>query len=325
MDTNVTLPIVSVIMPAYNAEKYIEESINSVLEQTFTNWELIIVDDGSRDATGSIVKEYAKKDHRIIYYFQENKRLGAARNAGFRLAKGKFIAFLDSDDLWFPDKLKKQIEIIEYKQVDLVFTDGYNFDKLTKQLYSYETISGFYSGEEMYKIEFEANKIAILSVMMKSDWIKKIGYQSEEIEIFGCEDYDYWLRIAKNGATFFGMEEKLFKYRVHEEGMSRNIGLMKLALFNALYRNIDYRILERDFIYKKFSNMMEDNLSFLLKNNKLKLALDEIKKVNTIKFKINHLIAYFILLLNVKPFFGYLGYIFYPGRILLKKSKSTMN
>ena len=100
--------LVSVVMPAYNSEKYIAESIESVLNQTFKNFEIIVVDDGSTDNTRKIISDY--KDNRIRYYYQENLGSGAARNLGLSNSRGNWIAFLDSDDLWNPVKLEEQLK-----------------------------------------------------------------------------------------------------------------------------------------------------------------------------------------------------------------------
>src|SRR5262249_23306047 len=102
--------VVSIIMPAYNAGKYIADSIQSVLAQTYSDWELIVVDDGSADNTASIVQQFVTRDSRINYFFQENGRLGKARNTGIKEARGALIAFLDSDDLWLETKLELQLQ-----------------------------------------------------------------------------------------------------------------------------------------------------------------------------------------------------------------------
>ena len=100
-------------MPAYNCENFISHAIDSVISQTYKNWELIVVDDCSIDRTAEIVKEYIKKDCRIQYYkLDKNSGAAMARNKAIELAKGKYIAFLDSDDIWFPEKLRKQISLM---------------------------------------------------------------------------------------------------------------------------------------------------------------------------------------------------------------------
>src|SRR2546423_988247 len=97
-------PLVSIVVPAYNAEKYLEETIQSVIAQTYPNWQLVIVDDGSTDNTAEIVKSWALRDKRIFYYYQTNQRMASARNNGIRRATGKYIAFLDADNIFLPNK-----------------------------------------------------------------------------------------------------------------------------------------------------------------------------------------------------------------------------
>lgn len=118
--------IVSIIMPCYNGEKYIEETIGSVLAQTYKNWELIVIDDGSKDASAQIVKELAKKDSRIKLLQQSNAGSAAARNNGIRNAKGRYIALLDSDDLWHCNFLSEQLQFMKEKKhcVSIVHTKG---------------------------------------------------------------------------------------------------------------------------------------------------------------------------------------------------------
>jgi len=115
-------PLVSIITPSYNAEKYIEETILSVINQTYTNWELIIVDDISTDGTLEIIKDFSAKDSRIKWY-ELNEKGGAsiARNMAIRESSGKYIAFLDADDVWKTEKLEKQVEFMETKQCDFSF------------------------------------------------------------------------------------------------------------------------------------------------------------------------------------------------------------
>lgn len=116
-------PLVSIITPLYNSEKYIAETIESVLAQTYSNWEMIIVDDCSKDNSTKIVEEYQKKDRRIKLYRNEiNKGVSYTRNRAIDLSQGKYIAFLDSDDLWKKEKLEKQIKFMEEKNVVLSYT-----------------------------------------------------------------------------------------------------------------------------------------------------------------------------------------------------------
>ncbi len=211
-------PEISIIMPAYNAEKHILSSIESVIAQTFQNWELITVDDGSTDNTEDIIQSVRLRDSQIKYFYQEDKRLGAARNSGLKLAKRLWIAFLDSDHLWEPEKLALQLQVAENNDADIIYTDGYMLLDGLNKMRDYPTRPGWFTGMEMYRILFEKNIVPVLSVLMKREWVEKTGYEDEGQLIFGCEDWDYWLRAARAGANFYGMPQKLFKYKFMKEG-----------------------------------------------------------------------------------------------------------
>ncbi len=119
-------PLVSIVTPLYNAERFIEEMIDSVIGQTYSNWELIIIDDASTDRSFELVKAKVRNELRIrLYQFQENKGAAAARNKGIQQAKGKYLAFLDSDDLWLPTKLEKQVDFMEQGEKVFSFTSYY--------------------------------------------------------------------------------------------------------------------------------------------------------------------------------------------------------
>lgn len=105
--------LVSIIIPAYNAEKFLGEALDSVLKQTYADWEAIVVDDGSTDGTAEIAKNYSLKDRRIKYVYQENRRMAAARNKGISIAKGEYVAFLDADNIFWPNKLEAQVWFLE--------------------------------------------------------------------------------------------------------------------------------------------------------------------------------------------------------------------
>src|SRR5437763_14589481 len=118
------MPTVSVIIPAFNAELYIGAAIQSVISQSFQDWDLIVVNDGSTDATPTIVSDFARRDPRIRLINQQNGKLAKARNSGIAAASGEFIAFLDADDVWVPDKLEKQVNAFYAHNVDVVFSDA---------------------------------------------------------------------------------------------------------------------------------------------------------------------------------------------------------
>lgn len=209
--------LISIIMPAYNAENYISDAINSVIAQTYHNWELIIVDDGSTDNTSQTVKEWLVKDNRIQYYYQQNGKQGKARNLGISKSKGIYLAFLDADDLWMPEKLNIQIKAIQEKNVDLVFADSYVFnDNETSDISKKMNIptSVFYDKNAL-NLFLEWNRIPILTVLVKKDKVINVGSFSEELEIQNVEDYHLWLKLLMTGNLFYALDHTLAKYRVH--------------------------------------------------------------------------------------------------------------
>ena len=125
--------LVSIVVPAYNAEKYIAETIDSVIAQTYTNWELIIVNDGSKDNTLQIIESYSKKDKRICFITKQNTGVSDTRNTGIEKVKGEFIAFLDADDVWLPFNLEKKITfLVNHPETDFVFSNMLQADQFLK-------------------------------------------------------------------------------------------------------------------------------------------------------------------------------------------------
>lgn len=225
-------------MPTYNRAKLISESINSILEQTYQNWELIIIDDGSSDDTRNIVNNYIKQDDRIKYYYQANAKQGAARNNGISKSKGEWIAFLDSDDLWVCDKLQIQTDYLSAnKQTELLFSSGY-------LLYEYGSIENFYIKVKSdwsisdLPLFINSNQVPILSVIVKRDCLEGIGGFDEDPNIQNVEDYFLWINLLIDGRRFASIPEKLFYYRVHGLQSTKENGssvMQHITLYKKLY------------------------------------------------------------------------------------------
>jgi glycosyltransferase involved in cell wall biosynthesis len=211
------VPQVSVIMPAYNAGRHVAESIRSVTCQTFGGWELIVVDDGSTDDTAEIVRALASEDERIRYVRRENGGQAAARNSGIRHARGALLAFLDADDLWLPEKLERQRRALEETGADLIYCDGYVFsdDGSPERADGFAVVPGLKDGATMFQLLYEYNRVATLSVLTRREAVERAGLFDEDRRIQNCEDYDLWLRMALAEASFYGMTEKLMRYRRH--------------------------------------------------------------------------------------------------------------
>ncbi|QEC69078.1 glycosyltransferase family 2 protein [Panacibacter ginsenosidivorans] len=200
-------------MPAYNAAASVASGIKSLQEQTYSNWELIIVDDGSTDDTAAIIQSIAHTDKRIKYFYQQNSKQGKARNKGIKEAAGAFIAFIDADDVWMHNKLEKQIEFINLTNADLVFADVTAIDeKGDPYLDSWNVTDATYSGDEGLLAFMQENKAPLLSVLVKKEAVLKVNGFDEDRDMQYVEDYDLWLRMLQSGARFASSSEKLACY-----------------------------------------------------------------------------------------------------------------
>lgn len=206
--------LVSIITPAYNAAAYIAETIESVFAQSYTNWEMLIVNDCSKDNTAEIVQSYAKKDKRIkLINLKQNSGAAVARNTAIQNAKGRYIAFLDSDDLWKEEKLQKQIEFMQKNSYAFTFTGYEHFkENIKNEVQIPKSLN--------YKQALKGNKIGCLTVMLDRKQIKNIQFIRQK-----HEDYILWLNTLKQGITAYGIQESLALYRT---GNSKSISSNKL-------------------------------------------------------------------------------------------------
>lgn len=237
-------PLVSIITPLYNAEKFIGETIESVISQTYNNWEMLIIDDASKDSSLNISSSYEQKDNRIkVIKNYENLGVIKSRNRGIKKAKGKYIAFLDADDLWKNNKLKKQIKFMEENQIAISYT---GYEKINEdgsfrgKLWTPKRLS--------YKDSLKGNLMGCLTVVYN---IEKIGKKYFK-EIKMSEDHLLWLEILKEEVVACGLEESLAQYRVIKNSRSKNKfnaiktqwkinrEIEKLGFFKSLYYFINY-------------------------------------------------------------------------------------
>jgi glycosyltransferase involved in cell wall biosynthesis len=206
--------LVSIIIPCYNSANYISETIKSVLAQTYKNFELIIIDDGSTDRSAEIITFF--HDERIIYNYQKNSGAPAAKNNAIKKAKGNYISFLDSDDLWEREKIEKQLSIID--RFDAVFCDYKIIDEngvLTGQ----QTMPMIYEPEQAKNQILEGNIIlgSSSSVIAHRKVIEHVGFFSENLTM--GEDWDYWFRMIWSDYQLGFIDEKLVRIRMREGSM----------------------------------------------------------------------------------------------------------
>lgn len=207
--------LVSIVMPAYNCEKYVVEAINSILAQTYRNWELLVLDDGSKDNTLRIIEEFSQNDSRIKALPNgKNMGVSATRNRGIELASGEWIAFLDSDDMWEPEKLEKQFEIVDKEAAEFLFTGSSYINE------EGEPYKGIFEVPEKitYKKLRNLNVISCSSVLVRKKYFENIKMEKDEMH----EDYAVWLRILKFGVTAYGVNEPLLIYRISRNSKSGN-------------------------------------------------------------------------------------------------------
>lgn len=271
------MPKVSVIIPTYNAANYITEAIDSVLSQTFIDYEVIVVDDGSTDNTRDIIRKYNGK---IKYTYQKNSGTSAARNTAIRESRGEYLAFLDADDLWLPEKLEVQVKFLD-QNPDLAFvcSDSYVIDKSQKIINIWaKGIRNYETFESLY----EENFVLILTVLMRKSCLLNVGGFDEELII--SQDYDLWLRIAKK-YKFKHLNIPLAKYRLHQNNISRNIALKqlereKIANKDAISRDLGFVIR----MVKRARNYHHFGIEYSKVNNSYKAGACYVKAVLNFPF-----------------------------------------
>jgi len=224
--------LVSIITPTYNCGKFIGQTIESVLNQSYQNWEMIIVDDCSTDNTKEIVEKYVKQDKRIKYYVLEvNSGAAVARTKAMQLASGEYIAFLDSDDLWMPDKLEKQILFMKVNDFNFTCT-------------AYEQIDE--EGNPLNKIIKTKSKTDYNGILLSCPvGNSTVMYNAEKLGKFVVpnirkrNDDALWLQILKKEKYIYGMSDVLMKYRVRTNSISSN--KVELVRYHwKLYREIEH-------------------------------------------------------------------------------------
>ena len=206
-------PILSVVVTCYNQEQYIDETLNSVLNQSHKDWECIIVNDGSTDKSGNLISKWLEKDERFKYVVTENKGVSYARNQGVSSAKGQFIMPLDGDDLLAERYLELGLEVLKKKpSIKLVYCKAEKF--------------GSETGEwKLPKYNFNdllfVNSIFCSAIFKREDW-KVIGGYDENM-LYGLEDWEFWINLLKNGGEVLKLDYTGFFYRIKEVSRQLNI------------------------------------------------------------------------------------------------------
>lgn len=243
--------LVSIIMPTFNSEKFISRSIQSVLNQTYYNWELLITDDSSTDNTIEVIESFV--DSRIkLFELEKNSGAAIARNNSIKNSKGRYIAFLDSDDLWLKNKLELQIEFMRKGGYALTYTSYEKFkslDTFVSNIYSLNKLS--------YNDMLKNNYIGCLTAIYDSKILGKVLMPN----IKRRQDYALWLKILKRIDYAYGLDIILSKYRVLETSLSKGF------IANLKYTFYLFRDVEKFSFVKAFFSTIK-YLIFYIKKNK---------------------------------------------------------
>lgn len=218
-----TNPLISVVTPCYNAEKYIGKTIESVINQTYQNWEMLVIDDCSTDNSANIVKDYERDDSRIRYIKMPKPSGSPAypRNVGINESKGEYVAFLDSDDLWLPHKLQSQLDFICKTGASFVYSYCSRFVTL-------DDIGGVIKSPAIanYNMIKKRDYIPMLTILLKKDLLQNVRFEDRP-----KEDYVFLLRLFATGITAYNTNESVALYRIVKNSRSSN----KISMFYEHY------------------------------------------------------------------------------------------
>lgn len=217
-------PRVSVVIPAFNAEAYLAETVSSVLAQTFRDCEIVAVNDGSTDGTRSVLAAFGD---RLRVIDQENRGLPGARNRGVAEARGEWVAFLDADDLWLPEKLEKQMALVEADpSYELVYTNRYNIGVVGDLPEVQSDVQPLLAGDVFEDLLTVGNVITVSSSLVRRSTFLALGGFDETLR--AAEDWDLWLRLTATGRVGV-VADPLVRYRHHAQMMSKDPTRMMLA------------------------------------------------------------------------------------------------
>jgi putative teichuronic acid biosynthesis glycosyltransferase tuaG len=250
-------------MPNYNGERFIKDSIDTILNQTYKNWELLIVDDCSKDKSIEIIKKnYNDKRIKLIKLY-ENKGSAYARNEALRQAQGRYIAFLDSDDLWLDNFLEEQMRFLQVNKASLVYCSYYMIDENNKEILNPYIVKDKVSYKDILKFL----PIGMLTSLYDTKQIGKHYFEESLGSI--RDDYVYWLKILKNIDFGYANPEILARYRIHKNGITKKKYKMILPQFKVYYK------IERLGIIKSLYYLLHWSLHGLRKYHTKKINKEE--------------------------------------------------
>lgn len=227
-------PRVSIVIPAYNQAAFLKEALDSLLKQTVTDWEAIVVNNFSEDATIEVVESF--QDPRIqLVNFKNHGVIAASRNEGARCAKAEVLAFLDSDDLWYPEKLERCLAALE-GDVGVVCHDFEIIGDYRAQKY---LLTGPFTGDFLQSLLYRSNCVVTSGVVMRKRVFEAAGGFCEDRDLITSEDFDLWLTLAERHVVFRFINEPLGAYRVHAYSNSSSISFHHEAILRVVKKHLE--------------------------------------------------------------------------------------
>ncbi len=252
-------PTVSVIIPAHNSSRFIKKTIESVINQTYEDWELVVVDDGSQDNTEEIVRSLCVTNKRIKYFSQDN--FGAPSrptNRGIREGRGDYIAILQHDDEWLPEKLEKQIILMNTatgKDADFIGCDAFIVND-TKKSEARSILCVPERREDFLYALLSSNILPYPSAMLiRKRVFENFGYFDEEFNM--ADDWEMWIRLAAQGVSFASIHEPLFKYHIHGTNITKTIATGKMI------KDLEYLAIKHESLYSRYPRARSRMMAYL--------------------------------------------------------------
>lgn len=272
--------LISIITPVYNVDEFIVETIESVLKQTYSNWELLLIDDGSTDNSAELCKQYADSDSRIKYFHKVNGGQASARNLGIENALGEYVTFLDSDDLYCKDKLEQHFKDLINYPADFYYGATYMLyqNKPDSEITMNDWFYGEFTGDDFYKILYHSCAVVINSVFVKKELFKIVGVFDESQVLRGTEDWDLWLRIALKVKKVYGNHCPKVYYRIHDGGIHfqrANMLIGKWRVYEKHENNLLIRSSIRKREYRYIFRELMNNLMLEGRSNEVKKIFKE--------------------------------------------------
>lgn len=271
------MPKVSVIIPTYNCAPYLPIALNSVLSQTFTDYEIIVIDDGSTDNTQQIVTSFQQANPgKIVYIHQNNQGLACARNTAIKNARGELIALLDADDAWLSDRLQEGVRVMDDDpSVGLVHANITRVNEEGKVISTPVRDTRFLSGHIFEHIFLRKADVSCPTVMFRKDCCDLLGLFDEQLSRLGCEDREMWLRIAQHFKAVY-INKVLALYMIRNTSMSKNQEKMlkaRLYVIDKFCTDPKYRHLRAPAVAKIYRDLADE----MLLNRSFEDAIDQYK------------------------------------------------